>query len=420
MSNPQSNQYELLDLVKIKYPKGVVDITNSYDNISITEDIFSPSIACTMDVLDSVDNLGVIDFDGTETFELKFKGLKESDREIYLTFRIFKVDINIDPQKSDIKLYRLHGVTPEHYTQAIMDINQSFKMPIHKAVENVFGKLGSKRKLDVHESSGTYTYIVPGMTPFETFDFLRRRAYDSKHRASLFVFYEDVEGYKFKNLERIIFEERDNALDFRYQPVANIQTGDDDPNKNIEFLELSSNKDVLQKIKSGAYANAVKEVDLFNQRVNTSDVRIKEDFATFTHLDKPSMSLDSKAIIDESLNVINSTQWINKVQNEKDDKRAQLIPRRKFYFDCLSQVETKAVIPGNSNMSVGKVINLDILELAGKTDNKQQEPKVSGKYLVTQVKHLLGKGSYRTNLILNKESYNANVEDLNKNIVVNK
>ena len=59
-----------------------------------------------------------------------------------------------------------------------------------------------------------------------------------------------------------------------------------------------------------------------------------------------------------------------------------------------------------------------MLELAGKTETKTQEPKVSGKYLVTQVKHLLGRGTYRTNLLLNKESYNANVEDLSKNLVV--
>ena len=417
MSNPTANHFELLDSLEIFYEKGKVDVTDAFYQMSVTEDLFKNSVSCTLDLIDSVDSLGKIDFDGTETFKLSFKGLKESDRIIDITFRVYKVDINVSPDKADIKTYRLHGVTPEHVTQSTMDINQSFKMPISKAVENVFSKIGSKRELEVDSTTGSYTYIVPGMTPFETFEFLQRRAYDSRYRASMFLFYETVDGYKFKNVEKLIEEQRDDAPVFRYQPVANLKTEDDDPTKNIEHLEIKSNKNVLKKIKSGAYANAVREIDLVNQTINSSEVRVKEDFKTFVHLDKAAMSLDSKAIIDESLNIINSTKWINKV-SDQDDKRGQLIPRRRFYFDCLSQVETRVVIPGNSNLSVGNVIDIDMLELAGKTETKTQEPKVSGKYLVTQVKHLLGRGTYRTNLLLNKESYNANVEDLSKNLVV--
>lgn len=416
MSNPSANHFEFLEKIEITYAKGKVDVSDAFTGISITEDLFSPSVACTLDVFDGVDSLGPVDFDGTETFKLVFKGLKESDRIIDISFRIFKVDINVSPEKSDIKVYRLHGVTPEHITQATMDINQSFKMPVNKAVENIFSKLGTDRKLETHDTTGSYTYIVPGMTPFESMEFLQRRAYDSRYRASLFLFYEDVEGYKFKNLERLIDENRNDAIEYRYSPVGNLNV-DGDTNRNIEHLEIKSNKDILKKIKSGAYANAVREIDLVNQKVNSNEVQVREDFKTFVHLDRAAMSLDSKAIIDESLNIINSTTWINRV-SDQDDKRSNLIPRRKFYFDCLSQVETRVVVPGNSNVSVGKVVDIDMLELAGKTENKSQEPKVSGRYLVTQVKHLLGRGSYRTNLLLNKESYNANVEDLSKNIVV--
>ena len=417
MSNPTANHFELLSALQINYAKGKVDVTDSFSSMSVTEDLFKNSVACTLDLVDSTDSLGVVDFDGTETFTLSFKGLKDSDRIIDLTFRAYKVDIQVSPEKTDMKIYRLHGVTPEHIKQSTMDINQSFKMPVSKAVENVFSKIGTKRPLEVDDTTGSYTYIVPGMTPFESFEFLQRRAYDSRYRASMFLFYETVDGYKFKNVEKLIEEQRDDAPVFRYQPVANLKTEDDDPTKNIEHLEISANKNILKKIKSGAYANAVREIDLVNQKVNSTEVRVKEDFKTFVHLDKAAMSLDSKAIIDESLNIINSTKWINKV-SDQDDKRGQLIPRRRFYFDCLSQVETRVVVPGNSNLSVGNVIDIDMLELAGKTNNKTQEPKVSGKYLVTQVKHILGRGSYRTNLLLNKESYNANVEDLSKNLVV--
>ena len=72
---------------------------------------------------------------------------------------------------------------------------------------------------------------------------------------------------------------------------------------------------------------------------------------------------------------------------------------RRSSSDCLSQVETRIVVPGNSNLRVGKVVDLDILELAANED-KEQEPKVSGKYLITRLAHTLDRGTYRCSMIL--------------------
>ena len=48
------------------------------------------------------------------------------------------------------------------------------------------------------------------------------------------------------------------------------------------------------------------------------------------------------------------------------------------------------MVPGNSNLSVGQVIDLDMLELAGFTEEKLQEKKISGKHVITRVTHLIG------------------------------
>ncbi len=408
------NQFERLTPIVITYDGGEMDVSDSMNALSIKEDIFTPSMSSKMSVVDTSDSLGVVDFDGTETFKLSFKSFPEEDRIISLTFRIFRVDIDVDQQKNDIKVYTLYGVTPEHFRQSSMDINQSFKGPINKAVQSVYDKMGSNRKIEIDNTTGVYTYIVPGMTPFESMSFFQRRAYDSRYRASLFSFYETVDGYNFKNLEKTIDDNRNKAIKYKYSPTASIK--DDNPQFSIESLNLPTNKDVLQKIKSGAYANAVREIDLFNQRVNSTEVRIKEDFKTFTHLDDVAMSLDSKAIIDEHLNTINSTKWINNIG--VDDKRKELIPRRKFYLDCLSQVSLNLVVPGNSNLSVGQVIDLDMLELAGFTEEKLQEKKISGKHLITRVTHLIEGQVYKCIVNCSKESYKANVDRPEKNIVM--
>jgi len=408
------NDYELLDSIKIKHAHGEVDVTDAVAITAIQESLGFEEIRCELVVMDASGSLDIVEFDGTETFKISFASTNEDDPERTHHFRIYRIDKKIDKEKNDLKIYSLKAMSPESIKQSSMDINQSFKSPIHKAVQNIFDKIGSNKKLNLHETTGQYTYIIPGMTPYESFTFLVRRSYDSKFRSSVFVFYENMDGFNFKNIERLISEERDNPLEYKYTPTSLVPDGN--PQYTITDIELPTNKDIMQKILSGAYANAVREIDLINQRINSSEVRIKEDFVTFEHLDDVAMSLDSKALIDEHLNTINSTKWINNAG--VDDKRMELIPRRKFYQDCLNQVQLQITVPGNSNLTVGRVLDLNMLELSGKTEEKGQEPKITGKYLITRVNHNMTGGEYTCDVDCVKESYKANSDRIEDNIVV--
>jgi uncharacterized protein (DUF2344 family) len=77
----------------------------------------------------------------------------------------------------------------------------------------------------------------------------------------------------------------------------------------------------------------------------------------------------------------------------------------------------RLLVPGNSNMTVGKVIDLNMLETTANTETKEQEQKVSGNYLVTRVFHMIDRKEYNMVMVLNKESYRANIDDPSKNVV---
>ena len=62
MSNPTANHFELLDSLEIFYEKGKVDVTDAFFQMSVTEDLFKNSVSCTLDLIDSVDSLGIIDW----------------------------------------------------------------------------------------------------------------------------------------------------------------------------------------------------------------------------------------------------------------------------------------------------------------------------------------------------------------------
>lgn len=408
------------------HAKGEVNLTGAYTKINIQEDIFEHSMNCVLLALDTTGMLDDLDFDGTETFKFSFKSEPEEDETISLLFRVYKVETQLSSDGSNAKQYQLFGVTPEHFTQATMDINQSFNLPIHQGVEKVLEKVNAavdrkkKRKLNVHETDGLYTYIVPGLTPYETMDFLAKRSYSAKYRASLYTFYENSKGFNFHNVEKLIEDGREDPITYTYNP--NVNTNQNDPNRDqqheIESIKFQPVKNVMSRIKSGAYASQVAEINLLEQTLDTQALLVKKNFKDFIHLDGKGMSLDSIAMIDDSLNVINSTYW--KYNDGVNTNIAPIIPNRKFYQESLSTVEASASVPGDSNLHAGMVVRISMLEQNAKNDGKQEEPKITGNYLITRLNHFISRNEYVCALVLNKESFRPNVDDPSKNVVAGK
>ena len=177
----------------------------------------------------------------------------------------------------------------------------------------------------------------------------------------------------------------------------------------------------MHKIKSGMYASEAKEIDLINHKVITSDFTLAEKFDEFEHLDSDAMTLESKDFIEDSLKNINTSFWLFSGQTGETDAEAlnfvDIIPRRLYYLSALEQVKASMQIPGNSSLSPGMVINLDMLEITSKTKSKEQEGKVSGNYFVTSVKHLITRDEYICLVNTCKDSYRSNIPNPEKNIV---
>ena len=291
-----------------------------------------------------------------------------------------------------------------------------------KKVKDVYGKIGSSKPLKTHTTHGVDSFIIPGMTPFEAFKMLQRRAYHGKYTSSLFTFYEDMEGYNFKNVEQLIEEGKGSPYKYKYVPDAKLEkTGDPDTQFQVSEIFIDSNKDIMYRIKSGSYANQCKEIDLISQKVNTNVLLVKENFKDFVHVDPAgeAMTFDSKKMIDRHLSTINSTKWIHSMRTNPllTNNFLGLIPRRRFYYDSLQGCQARVRVPGNSNVTTGKIFNLNMLEVSGKTENKQQEPKLSGNWLITKIFHMVNKKEYEMILVLNKESYRANVEEPERHVV---
>lgn len=409
-----ANQVNLTK-VELEFKGEKYDLIPDMLKMQLDESIENNSMSMNVTFLDASNLTNKIDFDGTETITVEFNTL--GDREVSAKYRLFKNDI-IPDDTGNMKGVVLYGVSEEHFKSAILDVNQSYREQISGFAKNVFDKLGSKKELELHETSGRGVTIIPGMTVFEAMDFLASRSYDTKYRSSAFRFYETFDGFHYVNIERKIAESKKDAITYVKVQDARSQT----PKWNhIASLRLDVAKDSMHKIKSGMYASEAKEIDLINHKVITSDFTLAEKFDEFEHLDSDAMTLESKDFIEDSLKNINTSFWLFSGQTGETDAEAlnfvDIIPRRLYYLSALEQVKASMQIPGNSSLSPGMVINLDMLEITSKTKSKEQEGKVSGNYFVTSVKHLITRDEYICLVNTCKDSYRSNIPNPEKNIV---
>lgn len=406
-----------IDEILFTHSGGELNITDAFHSFQLEEDLFADSIKAKFIVMDASDSFNKVDFDGTETVDVKFASPDQD--EIDLTLQVYKTAVTPDPNSGFGKVIEIFGVTPEHFTQSTIDVNKGYIDPIQNAVQDVFDMLGTDRPIDIHDTSGVDRFIIPGMTPYEAMVMLQRRAYSSKFSSSLFTFYESIDGFNFHNVEELISKNKKDATTYAYSPSSSLDANSKNRQFMIEDLKMNASKDVMFRIKSGSYANQCKKLDLINQTIQSGIMLVNENFGDFEHLDDDAMSFDSKAMIEKHLSTINSTKWIHETRADPQlsTNFESLIPARRFYADSLKGVEMTMTVCGNSDLRVGQVINLDMMEQSAKTKAKDQEPKISGKYLINRVLHYIDRKEYTSLVSCMKESYNANVDNPEKNVV---
>ena len=408
-----------IDYCELQHAGGTLNLnpTSFYVNYGIHD----KSSTCRLTVLDSTEKIAELDIDGTE--ELILGWHSDKNPEILNRYNIYKVDVEVDTQSgSKGKLFTLHGISTTHLKQITMDINRVFNGRISDFIQKIFNNINTDASLyNVHETSGNITVIIPGETPFEAIKRLEGKAFSTEHMSSIYRLFEDTSGYRFANIERLIAENRDEPHAYVYNPNALVSD-----QKTLQgqytIAELSFNKtqDLIEKIQGGAYASRVSEIDIINQKIDTTEFKVYENFNDFYHLDNPAITLDKTSIIEKSLNTINNTRWLNKYEDGErhlDFKYGPQITRRRFYGNSLSQNQMSCSVPGNSSLNPGDVINLSMLELSANKQTPEQEKKISGSYIVTSIQHAYNKGTtagYACLLQCNKESSRANVTELDQ------
>jgi len=403
-----------------------IDITKVVSNFTMTESINGPYISGRMTIQESNNLLEDVPIRGEESLQITvtdFYGATQT-----YDFIVYCVD-NIGPDTSvndRMMKYTLDFTTIDKLNSDRKEIRKSFSsQPISNMVNTIFNEYysDSKKEIEIEETYGEQTVVIPKLRPDAAMQFLSRRAYSSDNKTSLYRFFETREKYffctheyltnKYSGFEGISEEER-NRLFFNYRVLEdNTGGGQIRAQQSINDVSYGKKADSFAEMKEGAYRRNVTELDIVNRTRISRQYDYTSEYKDYKAPEDLKLS-HSQEFIDSYMpsalapdtTLITDFPQIGMNRGEKSK------PYQHFYENYTSKpvvdyhlnLNSFTVdIYGRIGLYPGMVIDLDLYKFSNTlSGNKQTDKQRSGKYIVMSISHSFSGDSYRQSLTVSK------------------
>ena len=377
--------------------------------IDYYESIESPSISMTVTFIDIDQVIGREGITGGEYIDLT---VKDGDvDEFKITSKKQKLILNSVRNmvtETNKQVATLEFVSVEAIINETSRVNKKFTGNVSSTVEELLksDKKGvqSSKKLEKDDSLNSYSFVGNLKRPFDTIQWLCPKTQSSKNEFG-FLFYETLDGYTFKSIKSLLEQD----------PITYTQT--DKPGDQGFFKILQNNlnqtNDIGMNMRMGMYANRTLYVDIENQTFEEVDFKISD-----LDIKKPPKLLDGIEDFPTRLMLRVNDFGVAQKGAKKDEVQpiSELaVYQNKSYIrnNLLFSQSINISIPLNTTLRAGNLINIRLPvkkdDEGSKTDSygTERTNDPSGKYLVSELRHLIGGGSAETQLKLIRDVFTA-------------
>jgi len=418
----------------------VFNISEIFLECNIYQNIFRHYLECDVAINDAINLQHNIKGDSQQNIPDGFRGneyLIISYREktdaadfgqIPLKKHIFGIYEISDRERTSegSEVYVISGISLEAYNTSSQKINKAYggtkgnnvskfiesvvkEYVLDSEAEQVYTQQGFSKNVEIDETSGLDAHIIPNWSVDRTIDYFCRQA-DSTDHYPFYVFYEDSNGYKFKNIPKLI-EDGDIDFTYSYYPF-NFDTGNDvendDQYKIVSFNTIKENN-FLENLREGMFKTKSVGIDILRKKKieKVFDYSKEQDKFYLTQGGKYPVEVNGDPVInvdftkfghDTDTFFTNDTTVTPKTDISLKDRRQSY---RKQIFNNIIQV----TIPGDSSKNVGELIDLQFYIHNDIEDTKGEIDKtLSGQYLITKVRQQLTAENLNTILECSKDS----------------
>ena len=377
--------------------------------IDYYESIESPSISMTVTFIDIDQVIGREGITGGEYIDVTIKD-GEVD-EFKITSKKQKLILNSVKNmitETNKQVATLEFVSVEAIINETARVNKKFTGNVSSTVEELLKKdkkgIQSSKELEKDDALNSYSFVGNLKRPFDTIQWLCPKTQSDKTEFG-FLFYETLDGYKFKSIKSLLEQD----------PITYTQT--DKPGDQGFFKILQNNlnqtNDIGMNMRMGMYANRTLYVDIENQTFEEVDFKISQ-----LNLKRPPKLLDGIEDFPTRLMLRVNDFGVAQKGSKKDEVQplSELaVYQNKSYVrnNLLFSQSINISIPLNTTLRAGDVINIKLPvkkdDKGSKTDSygNERTNDPSGKYLVSELRHVIGGGSGETQLKLIRDVFTA-------------
>jgi len=381
------------------------EISGGNPNITYYESVKSPSISVSIDFID-VD--GVISREGItggEYLDLKITVPDFDDFEITPDKHFMMLNsVKNVKTSSNKQIATLEFISVEAIINETARVSRRFTGNVSQIVKELMKdkkSIQTSKNLETDESFNKYSFVGNLKRPFDTIQWLCPKAASTDKECG-FLFYENLDGYFFKSIKGLL--ESDSSETYE-KPEAPVDT-------DIKITEnnLDSSNDIGMNCRMGMYANKTIYVDIENGELETVDYKISD-----LNLAKPPKL---PAGLEDAptrlmLRILDAGALQKGSKKEEVEKRSELaVYQNKSYArtNLLFSQSLSISTPFNPDLRVGQMIDV-VLPVREGSDQSQTkgggENDISGKYLLSELKHSIANGKSNSELKLIRDVFTA-------------
>lgn len=402
-----------------------IDFKQLVTEISYYESIDSPVVSMYLDVIDAISFRNTLPLVGGEKVSYSISDSTRNAKRIRGDMTVYKLSNRVRA-KQNVDSYELNLTTNTLLQDQYTVISQGLKTTnISDMVRQIFSThiapLTNKPLITVEDTEGTFTTVLPRVSPLTSMRYFADEAKSSNDRStSNFFFFENSRGFHFASLQYLMRQAPKATFYYFEDRLRNDDTFD---RSRIVALEQSVGFDLMSGVTNGQLGIQVLTLDPVAKRFRTSQYLYNRDYGQVDHITAhprvapPVAQRFGSSISREKFIVSNSYQGTLPYITSNDGtvqntfrRRQEFLARETSSISEMTSSMTKVMVHGNSDIAAGDTIQI-IIPKAGESSlrDKQADSFVTGKYLVTAVSHRLITGGmhYSTLLECVADSYSS-------------
>jgi len=400
---------EKLDLIV----KGkTIDIRSFVIQTVIFEDIFSNMMTGHMVIQDAASFITQVSLSGLEVVSVSFRTPGYREQRIKKNFYISGISERsiIDKEQA----YILNLISVEALKDNTTRVSKKFSGKTDVVVRKVFNEyIESDKTLVTERQSTDVAMVSPYWSPLKIINWIANRGYREVPNC---LFYEGNKSFHFNTMDFLVKTEEVFGT-YSYTPANTVEIYKNFASKyyNINRLGAIQFLDVFKGQDFGYYASKLITHDITLKQYNEYSQDFHKKKGQIENLEKtPSGQLFPSSLPRnvDSFRTLRTKQY-GLFEEKMDPKYEDWVLQRNSLLFEMGNLRFTIEVPGRTDIEVGKVIECVIPKAMAKTDNLNIEdyldPFLSGKYLITSIRHQFTLNKHEMMLELLKDSFKTSL-----------